>query len=378
MRRASRSSRGFTLIELLVVIAIIAVLIALLLPAIQQARETARRTQCLNHLKQMALALHNYHDVHKVMPPGQISRRQITVTPFNNLQMNITDPAEPTTNVFFQELHGTSWMYHILPYVDQKNVYELWEENFNVWGNTDIAQKPILWGEVGNAPTQVDLPFFYCPTRRSNMESTGKTSLSFRIDKDFALTTLVNGFQPVVSKGGNDYAACAGSGLLFWQDTTNFGRIGTYYLTGPQLQSLNVAKENTTVVAPAIYQRSDLIGMFYPNSAVRLSDVTDGTTNTIMIAEAERFTELKLAGTQQRRGEQFSSDGWAWGGPATLCSTWFAPNRRENFSFPGGSHTGVVQVALADGSARDVSENIDLRTWRRLGSRAEGLPVSDF
>ncbi len=96
----AHSKRGFTLIELLVVIAIIAILIALLLPAVQQAREAARRTQCRNNLKQMGLALHNYHDVHRAFPPGYIRS------------------------------HGTGWSAFLLPYLDQAPLY-----NTLVWGD---------------------------------------------------------------------------------------------------------------------------------------------------------------------------------------------------------------------------------------------------
>src|SRR3954451_15240789 len=98
---SSRSKRGFTLIELLVVIAIIAVLIALLLPAVQQAREAARRTQCRNNLKQIGLALHNYHDAHKIFPPGETS--------------NGTD----------DPLYGHGPGVDILPYIDQATVYNM-------------------------------------------------------------------------------------------------------------------------------------------------------------------------------------------------------------------------------------------------------------
>ncbi|MEK6257275.1 MAG: DUF1559 domain-containing protein [Planctomycetota bacterium] len=101
-RRAARSSRGFTLIELLVVIAIIAVLIALLLPAVQQAREAARRTQCKNHLKQFGLAQHNYHDTFKCFPPAAIA---------GGVGAN-QDVAR-----------GWSWTEMLLPYVDQASLY---------------------------------------------------------------------------------------------------------------------------------------------------------------------------------------------------------------------------------------------------------------
>ncbi|MFM8475111.1 MAG: DUF1559 domain-containing protein, partial [Planctomycetaceae bacterium] len=100
---ACRFRRAFTLIELLVVIAIIAILVALLLPAVQQAREAARRTQCKNNLKQIALALHNYHDVHSTFPPANVVR---------------FDPVDGP--------YGDGWTWHarILPFLEQTNLYQ--------------------------------------------------------------------------------------------------------------------------------------------------------------------------------------------------------------------------------------------------------------
>lgn len=124
---------GFTLIELLVVIAIIAVLIALLLPAVQQAREAARRTQCKNHLKQMGLALHNFHDTFNRFPTGG-------TVPWATNTAGATQWDDPPRN-------GIGWMVQILPYVDQANLYNL--------GNTTVA-----------ANTTVNV--YFCPSRRSN------------------------------------------------------------------------------------------------------------------------------------------------------------------------------------------------------------------
>ncbi|MCH2204071.1 MAG: DUF1559 domain-containing protein, partial [Fuerstiella sp.] len=76
--------------------------------------------------------------------------------------------------------------------------------------------------------------------------------------------------------------------------------------------------------------------------------------------------------------EQFASDGWAWGGPATMFSTYQAPNKLEDFQYAGGPHENGVNVAMADGSARMISESVDLRVWRRLGTRSGGQPVQNF
>src|SRR6476659_6069087 len=113
--RFFRRPCGFTLVELLVVIAIIGVLVALLLPAVQQARESARRTQCLNHLKQMALAVQNYSDTHTVLPPGHIIPRD-------------RKGADGHKTI-------APWQVLILPYVEQKALFDIYD--FNVFSDED-------------------------------------------------------------------------------------------------------------------------------------------------------------------------------------------------------------------------------------------------
>ncbi len=133
MRSYQRTRRdGFTLIELLVVIAIIGLLVALLLPAVQQAREAARRTQCRDHLKQLALALHNYHDAHQTLPSGYVYRPDFSTSPPNNGA-------------------GFSWGAMILPYIEQSSVYH--ELNWNV----------AIYHAANETPRKRHLKVFLCP-----------------------------------------------------------------------------------------------------------------------------------------------------------------------------------------------------------------------
>ncbi|QDT32463.1 DUF1559 domain-containing protein [Thalassoglobus polymorphus] len=137
MLKSRRNFRGFTLIELLVVIAIIAILVALLLPAVQQAREAARRTQCKNNLKQLGLALHNYHDTHGIFPNDMHA-----YWPTKNSRAN----GEPRNH---------SWMVMILPFIDQTPLYNAIDTEEQFYGQTLPS---------GDLITAQDIPGFQCPS----------------------------------------------------------------------------------------------------------------------------------------------------------------------------------------------------------------------
>ena len=360
--------RGFTLIELLVVIAIIAILVALLLPAVQQAREAARRASCQNNLKQIGLALHNYHDQHRTFPPGQINTAFLGG--LRAAQAQFANPLEAvTSNLYITggnhftnniRLSGTSWMLFILPQIDQANVYNIWNHDRNVWWNGNpLNFINTVTGVILQPPAQTEIPVFYCPSRRNTMD-VGNFTFVFRVD-------------PTWTKGGNDYAACIGSGIGF-----NDVARQTWHLTPPQVIN-DQSAGGTFLLGPTNLHR----GMFFVNSSTRMRDVTDGTSNVIMVTEAARFKQrfVPLFGrpTNIDIGVDRSSDGWAWGGPATLVSTLRAPNnKRLHYDVAGSEHGQIVHVLMADGSVRIISENIEITTWRNLGNMANGIPVSEF
>jgi prepilin-type N-terminal cleavage/methylation domain-containing protein len=351
--------RGFTLIELLVVIAIIAVLIALLLPAVQAAREAARRTKCMNNLKQIGLALHNYHDVNKRFPPGQIATMFL-----NDSSFDYTDPREgttPTNDAVLDGIHahGTSWMLAILPFIDQKNIYDIWNFDLNVYGNG-------LDSATGNnlilQPAQTEIPGFYCPSRRGDMKS---AQLAYVRRPDY-----LNPMNPAWNKGGNDYSGCIGSGQG-WDVRSPPSHFGTWFLTPAQLEN----DPNTLLPPPlrglGLAKNPDPfnVGLFNVNSSTSIADCLDGTSNVIMVAENVRLNNPDIV-------EERSFDGWSWGGPATMFSTRLTPNKNFHWDNSGSDHAGgIAQCAMADGSVQIISENIDLIIFQNLGNMRNGLPV---
>jgi prepilin-type N-terminal cleavage/methylation domain-containing protein/prepilin-type processing-associated H-X9-DG protein len=219
MNRPTRRRRAFTLIELLVVIAIIAILIALLVPAVQKVREAAARTQCINNLKQMGLALHAYHDTVKHFPPGYMAT-------------NAT--ADPN----FNTAPGWGWGALILPYLDQGPLY----------GSMDLAIRanlPITDPSVATS-IQARLAVYLCP---SDILPPGPFAVYSLAGHTSYPIVYSQGAPGTVLAGPSSYAACVGRD----EDSDADGVFGS--------------------------------GIFYCNSATKMATITDGTSNTIMIAE---------------------------------------------------------------------------------------------
>jgi prepilin-type N-terminal cleavage/methylation domain-containing protein/prepilin-type processing-associated H-X9-DG protein len=215
--------RAFTLIELLVVIAIIAILVGLLLPAVQKVREAANRMSCTNNLKQIGLALHNYHDANQSFPPGYVD---------GNTNPNLT----PDNDVG----PGWAWATFLLPYMEQGNVYT--QINLNVG---------VLNGSPNVAIAQTSLKVFQCP-------SDGMQQMFPVYDSTFT--------NPIATVAHSNYVGCNGWVECFNNAGGNFqGGVGNDGLVG----SKGAAAD----------------GLFYRNSHYRIADVTDGLSNTIVAGE---------------------------------------------------------------------------------------------
>lgn len=368
--RRNRSLRGFTLIELMVVIAIIAVLISLLLPAVQQAREAARRSQCQNNLKQIGLALHSYHDTHRTLPPGQIANSFLGTTAATDSRY--ADPTEAATlnssnvvnqpNAVAPGLHGTSWMLHILPYIDQKSAYNKWNFSMNVLDNGLNSFNGVTYNLF--RPAHTDIPIFYCPSRRADMHVRG-----------LQYVQRVNYLNPAIpwTKGGNDYSGCIGSGIGWMMTSQGFHK-GTFDLTTAQIANHGGVPGPLGLTPGLTLLPSGFdLGVFTVNSNTRISDIADGTSNVIMVGE-----NLRLNTPLDVNPLLNSSDGWAWGGAATLFSTRLPPNKATHFDNSGSSHEGIAHYLFGDGGVRSISENINTMTFQHLGNMSNDIPVSDF
>jgi prepilin-type N-terminal cleavage/methylation domain-containing protein/prepilin-type processing-associated H-X9-DG protein len=323
-----RSRHGFTLVELLVVIAIIGILIALLLPAVQSAREAARRSQCTNNVKQIALAVHNYADSYKTYPIGE-----------------------------WDCCYGT-WLLALLPYIEQAQLYRQYNRPAGMEGNQFGAAPSggdIRYGSAVNLPvTRTQVSAYTCPSDSVTKSTSVISGVAFHnYVGNHGNTTLArtSPFQGV-NYGGAPFIA------VFYSD--------------PWLSTFLSAAEKGRKV-------------------VRLQEVLDGTSNTLLVAETVQGRDADLRG-------------FAWWGGGAHFETSIPPNSAQpdvmqsncvtrnplnppcvvrSNSNPErlasrSRHPGGVQASMCDGSVRFVTDNIALDVWRPLGSSAGKEAISEF
>jgi prepilin-type N-terminal cleavage/methylation domain-containing protein/prepilin-type processing-associated H-X9-DG protein len=349
-----RTSRAFTLIELLVVIAIIAVLIALLLPAVQQAREAARRSQCKNNLKQLALACHNYHD-----PFGQFP---------NNYDGR---PVAETAGNWQQSYGNFGWIVMALPYMDQAPIYN--KINFN----DRLGNQSAGWTSPNNLlVTTTVLPTLLCPSNPQPVQ----------VNVDVAGNSGGGGLPPV---GRTDYTGNQGFIISDWRDCTQTGQGGTYGV--PVTTSGNWYTPTTGQATWAWGEANGLSqylegmdGVFSWIGTARISDLTDGTSTTMLLVEDHHWSNGPTL-----PGKYAGDVGWA----STMQITTAVNLINQNYGNPAAqyaypdshkchgissTHVGGAHVAMADGSVRFISENINVLTLQAIANRNGGRPANNF
>jgi len=328
----NQKSRGFTLIELLVVIAIIAILIALLLPAVQQAREAARRSTCKNNLKQIGVALHNYHESHSTLPYATANPGGCTMP---------GTPAPTVTN-------HTGYI-QLLPFMDQSPLYNQLNLSaasgeFNSIGGTLAGGGAGAAISSGNAALAENIiPSLLCPSDAggsvlpyaSTSYGSG-TSGSARTSYGFSVSI------------GHDTGGCN-----LWSSESQTSRT-----------------------------------MFGLNSNCKFRDITDGTSNSVAVCEtALDFDDGEgltwAAASHVGLGTNLKS---AQGINEFRCCSWQSPpwqraavfGRLGQYNDPGSSHVGGMHVLMGDGAVRFLSENIDTTTRTYLANIADGQVLGEF
>lgn len=332
------SKRGFTLVELLVVIAIIGILVALLLPAVQAAREAARRTSCINNMKQLSLALHNYHDSFKTFMPSAVWGRAVA-------------------GQTYEAAYHHTWIVMILPYIEQQTLYDRIDKRLRIWGQPMVSQQ---------------VPVLRCPS-----------------DGDFKRPQETHGIAITNYSGseGFHWWPTAGLDANFWRNPWGAGWTSKWNVPDPY---------------------GDYSGLFTVTRTNSFSNVTDGTSNTVVLAETNstgyKWGQISTCDTGWKRlptGEgvfrcafvatgvhgqcceagQYSevddsgvkTAAWFRAGPHSFSPTYLSA-WGPNAEWPGAGslHPQALIVGKADGSVDALNPNLSWPIWVMLNGIADG------
>ncbi len=338
-RNLYASKKGFTLVELLVVIAIIGVLVALLLPAVQAAREAARRSQCINNIKQMTLGGYNYLGTHGSFPSGGWGYAWTG------------DPDRGTGRS-----QPGSWFYQLLPYIEQQALHDIGRGMGD--GTPDNAKGLALLRMI-----QTPISAYNCPTKRPLVGQQAASGYTMR-----------NSAAP--GPGGNSRSGTVvdkGYGFFRGDYAINGGTINTHWSSGPATYADGDAALKNNTFMPL----DSGVGLCFQASQVKDKDIEDGLSNTFMVGEKYLDPALYLndvgtdLGDDQPvlAGDDYDQVRFGGCGTDLPMPDTFGVMRTRNF---GGAHPGVFTMGMCDGSVHSVSFDIDARIWIHQCNRKDG------